>query len=529
MRWKAAVLIVEILMDNIDDSMYSTEVTTAKARGNLQQWIRRFTEALSTRFDHRGMRHAAAVWRKWRTWRAEQPCPPGDRLAAPDALSLAIFLDDGAGKGPTAAWGVLNGLKWLAAHAGLHRLPLSSPLLMRCHAPGTTHVQKHANELKTDVWFHLMDVATRDAGAVSLIAKATLFLAASSLRFRHAQRALFVQEECTTRTLVVEVTRGKVHKGAPFRLAIPTHVAPQCPMFLELHNELKEHIGNPGYLIPDVNTRRAGGLCPESMVMCKPMSYNKFMGCMRAILMAEPLSMTLADAREITTYSLRRKMPTVADRLRLSMEMREELGNWRENINAGDGAHKKAREPMAVRYSAAKLESSAQTRRMCLLAISKLKSGEAEDMAIRNMAGNAKLMQSEVLGADWGTDAAEVCKAHEQGLLAQKMVQKEPAPESRTSSSAEEEEASRGSTDAEEDVQIEDDEVEWALPGGSKSKIHWCRLDCDPEEAPIPYCRNIPFAWGCTRGLGMRGAEETGREWSPRCKAALDKLRVGQR
>ena len=218
----------------------------------------------------------------------------------------------------------------------------------------------------------------------------------------------------------------------------------------------------------------------------------------------------------------------VADRIRLSIELREELGNWRETINAGDGGHKKAREPMAVRYSAAKLESSAQTRRVCLLAVSKLKRGEAEDMATRSMAGKILRMQNDVLGPDWGTDAAEVSQPPQLGTLAQKMVQKGLSSESRTSSSTEEDEASRGSTDAEEDNQIEDDEVEWVLPGGSKSKVHWCRTDCDPEGAPIPCCKNTPLVWGYVRGLGMREAEATGRQWSPRCRAALDKQRVSQ-
>ena len=123
---------------------------------------------------------------------------------------------------------------------------------------------------------------------------------------------------------------------------------------------------------------------------------------------------------------------------------------------------------------------------MRLLAINNLKSGHAEVKAIRNIARKAALAQSEVLAADWGTDAAEVRQPHEEGLLAQKLLEKEHAPKSRTSSSAEEDEAARGSTDREEDIQIEDSDVEWPLSGGSTSKMPCCRLDWGPEEAPKP-------------------------------------------
>ena len=32
-----------------------------------------------------------------------------------------------------------------------------------------------------------------------------------------------------------------------------------------------------------------------------------------------------------------------------------------------------------------------------------------------------------------------------------------------------------------------------------------------------------PRKWGCTNGFGLRSAELTGRQWSPRCYAKLDK------
>ena len=66
-----------------------------------------------------------------------------------------------------------------------------------------------------------------------------------------------------------------------------------------------------------------------------------------------PFLLPLGEAVRLTAYSLRRKLPSVADRLQLGEERRSEIGDWRDE----------------VRYSAARLETSASTRRVCLAAL----------------------------------------------------------------------------------------------------------------------------------------------------------------
>jgi len=524
MRRKAADALLAILMKDGRDGRHGLEIREAEDAGQGAEWGRRFAAALASRFDHRGMRHAAAVWARWSRWREEQPRRPGGKAEAPMPLDLAVFLDDVAEKGPTAAWGVLVGLKWLLTHLGFEGLPLGSPLLVGHTAPGTRQVPKHAAELPIELWCHLRWLASQELGAVSLMAKIVIFLVASSLRLRHAQRLLWIEASCGARTLVAEVTRGKVRRGAPFRIGVPTHVAPDEPVLRELYDELMVSVGNPGYLIPDIELHRQRGLCPEAKVVAKPMSYGKFMGCFRALLMAEPMELSFADAKEYASYSLRRKMPTVADRLRLSMEMRDELGNWREAIDQQGSKQRKASEPMAVRYSEAKLESAAQTRRLCLLAMSRVADTKAEDGETRRMATETNVMLQKVLGADWGIglgdsdDDSSSAKTSEGGAVSEAGSghgQDSPAT-SGSSSLSGDETSDKGSA-------VSVSELEWILPKGPTSRLHLCRLEVDEQGARLPWCRGSAFKWGFQTGVGVMDAEGTGREWSPRCRAELER------
>ena len=109
------------------------------------------------------------------------------------------------------------------------------------------------------------------------------------------------------------------------------------------------------------------------------MSYYRFMGTLRALARAPPLSLGEEAARELTSYSLRRKLPTVADRLRLPQERRAELGDWKDEVDLGSSGAKPAREPMAVWYSDARLRSAAETRLLCVWAVEDAARGGDEE------------------------------------------------------------------------------------------------------------------------------------------------------
>ena len=517
-RMVAASMAMEILLGNKMQSAFRNEIAASQEQGKLTLWQQLLTNALASKFDHRSMRQVAATWRRWLKWRSEQPQHLRDEPAAPSALNFALFLDDISHGGHTAAWGALGHFKWLRAHLGFEGIPLESPLLTAHAAPGTRSIEQHAGELNLAAWRQLLALASKELGAVSLFAKATICLVASSLRFRHAQRARFLPEHCDARCLLLEITRGKVRRGAPFQVAVPTHVAPNSPLLLEFYEELGAHMGNPGFLIPDVKTRKREGFCPTSEVLPLPMPYNRFMGCLRSLLMAEPLALCAADARKVSSYSLRRKLPTIADALRLPIECRQELGDWREHVQPDGAQRKRAVEPMSVRYSSAKHASASQTRRLCLLALSRLTSDQDEDEALRRLGASKDRMMQEVLGPEWGVGAEATTRQPPPDPAACDAIEPDlgdsPSPGS---------DHSTQSGPSSSGDQLEPEEVEWLLPRGASTKLHLRSL-CDGEDGrPVPCCRKNPFAWGCETGAGVASAESTSREWSPRCAAMLRK------
>ena len=160
-----------------------------------------------------------------------------------------------------------------------------------------------------------------------------------------------------------------MRRRAAFLVAAPTCISPGDAVFRRMYEHLERELRDCNFLVPDVETRRGHSLSDKSQLVKQPMSYHKFMGVLRALAMAPPLSLNPEDARKLTSYSLRRKLPSVADRLRLPLERRAELGDWKDEVSLGGPGPGPVREPMAVRYSDARLHSSVETRMVCVMAL----------------------------------------------------------------------------------------------------------------------------------------------------------------
>ncbi|CAK0889629.1 unnamed protein product [Prorocentrum cordatum] len=431
-RMRAAKRAGLLLLELAQFSAHRAELDNATRLRQAEQWANCFARGLALRFDDKSVNHALACWRRWLRWRETQSIRLSPAAAAPLALEVACFLDEVGARGPTAARGVLSGLRFLRDHLGLSQLPLDSPLLAGHRAVPHDHLERPmAKEISLRVWLFLLSVAGEGAGAVSLFAGLVAFLLVATLRFKHAQRFEFVQEQCTPRTLVGRVYRGKVRGGRPFYVAVPTCVHPHRPLFHELMGELQRHAPGAQFLIPDM------------------------------------------QARGVTTYSLRRKLPTAADRLALPMLDRSALGDWADVVVAGEGQKQRAcREPVAVRYSDARLESSAQVRRIILAAFHDAGSRnwlEAEDL--RRLAPSVPEYREQVGRAEWGLAGAVAAARDGPALAPAAERSAQPAAEAVDVSST----GSSFGSDSESDEEAEATapaEVSWLLPRGAKSYLH---------------------------------------------------------
>ena len=141
------------------------------------------------------------------------------------------------------------------------------------------------------VWHHFVQLARNAPGALAVISMLVLYITATCLRFRHAQRHRFLHDMCGPRLLVGEVSRGKGRRRAAFRVAGPTHAAPDDSMFQRLYRELLACCPDATFLVPDTADHRGRALDGSVPLLPRPMSYNKFMACLRALVMAPPLAL----------------------------------------------------------------------------------------------------------------------------------------------------------------------------------------------------------------------------------------------
>ena len=111
-------------------------------------------------------------------------------------------------------------------------------------------------------------------------------------------------------------------------------------------------------LLPDLKIG-AKGLEGDCSFNEGQMSRNKFLDIAAWLLQD-------TEGSKVTGYTFRRFLPTAADALQFSVEKRQCLGNWVDTVAESSGHRTK--EPMAVRYSQARLEGTAQLKRVCAAA-----------------------------------------------------------------------------------------------------------------------------------------------------------------
>jgi hypothetical protein len=251
------------------------------------------------------------------------------------------------------------------------------------------------------------------------------------------------------------------------------------------------------------------------------MSYGKFMAMLRAVCTMPPLSLALEECLKISTYALRRFLPTTADRLRIPLDRRSDLGDW-------EGGRKK--EPMAVRYSDARLESAAETRRVCLEAVHRTASVPnadiGDDESVRTFAQDVTTIFADVLGEEWGTlSGITRAKLDNEFLLrsCSGSTSSSRSASENSSSSALSDSSRQGVEDRFESTEVIE-HPRWILPAGKKGLLHLGSDNHDFVGSRIPCCRKKGFVFGFEEGLGLSSAEQTGREWSPKCRRQLQTM-----
>eukprot|EP00971_Amphidinium_carterae_P243872 4842989-Amphidinium_carterae.1 len=495
-----------------DFSTFASEIADAKSAGQLVQWTTAFAEALATKFDVPALRSA----RRTVSIIEEHGL---SRSAAP--LDLAKYLAACAQHGPTAAKGMFHRIMWLRTHLGM-RFPMETPLIQQWRTAPSGHLPQQQEVLPIALFQWLCGQAegirnpqpSGQAVASAIILRALL----SCLRHQHMLRATLEIETSNERTFVVLVSKGKTRGGAAFKIAIPSHVAAHNPLLTVLQGLIAERLGEDlsrTIFVPDLQSTTDGLLSPAVMLP-RQMSYSR-MTSMLNFFLAQLEASQRQGLRRLTTYALRRFLPTAAMSLSMSDADQDALGNWTDRVGNTHSKH----EPMAVRYSATRLERSANTKRCLLAALSSIASRAQSPTwdSLAQMTGNKHLMEQDVLTEAWGnlSTLSQLTQAIPQLPLAT-MSASPPVDADSSSTSSSRSSSASSSADAVDAVETDATEVTWLLPKGPRSLLHVLHPSGEDGQA---YCHRAPFVWGYTSGHGADEAAKTGRRWCTTCAASL--------
>ena len=93
------------------------------------------------------------------------------------------------------------------------------------------------------------------------------------------------------------------------------------------------------------------------------MSMSRFLYCSSSLFESDPLRLSKHEVSEITTYSARRVLPSIADAAGLSVTERLAVGGWSDSAPDGSSMSTHARRmAMPIRYSERKLVAAASIR-----------------------------------------------------------------------------------------------------------------------------------------------------------------------
>ena len=301
-----------------------------------------------------------SVWTRWKRWWSK--CVREGPLHKPKPMLLAIFLEEVALGGPTAAESVLSALKWWHKHLGVP-MPVRHTLLSAFAVHDDNHAADQGEQIHLWIVANLILLVKRGQGAVSQFASLILIVIGICLRWRHAQRSQL--QGVSDRFLKGRCTKGKRRvKGAqpPFEWASPRQWLPgedtsalAISVLLKMAHRMGPAYEAAPFLIPDITVDKGGFIEYDSQWLDKPMQSSKFNRLFRQLL--QKMGAPAEIANRLSAKCLRKVLPTIAGLLLVPAEAADSLGNWQDKSNTQDNKPERKLFAMSTLY--------AQDRTMC--------------------------------------------------------------------------------------------------------------------------------------------------------------------
>lgn len=281
-------------------------------------------------FELKSLKAKISMLRRW--WRfLEAQQAPQSNAVLPVVQPCFQFLQAVAASGPTAAPGVFQNMLWWRRHVGIP-WPTEDPLLCTWNRVLEPHAPKERTPLSFKAYSVLVDLTSKPPAAVASFAAFALLPLVACLRFAHVQRSvgLAVDGEYVVGLCVKGKSRRKGGRP-PFRWAAPAHFAGRNNVFdpmLRVVQQLQSQHGTLPFVIPDLALGPSGVVDGDAKWCQRPMPIEKFISLLRSLLGCRNVDRD--EIESITTYSLRRFLPTIAEVLLTPPFVSQALGNWQE-------------------------------------------------------------------------------------------------------------------------------------------------------------------------------------------------------
>ena len=462
-------------------------------RGSCSAEVRASFLAQFQSLDTETLAKRVGALKRWAAYAAAH-LPVEVSVLQPSAEALIQFFGKVSRGGPKAAADVFKLLSWWKLSVGVP-FPLDDPSVCAWAQPKPGQSVHQQIPLPLMVFCRLLQLASSAAGTIRKFTLWALLPLFACLRFKHLSMSINLRREGSfLRATCPQGKRRVQHTRPPFDWACPLGIHQDKPVLEELlllNEEFKRELGKePTFIIPDIVLDQHGKVTSTSKLLLKPMQLAKFVRILQSFCIA--CSLSEAEARQVTSYALRRFLPTVAGTLKIPESFADAIGDWQQSCTKG------APQSMATRYNDDRVLMAADTKARMLTAVGKrAKELRSCDLSWDHMRSaftwNAicswKLptFSKTTGGAPCHSGEVLATSSHDVAGSGYSEAQKSSLPVSNESDS---DASSSGGSTSDSESSLEQELIEWfqQTAGG---RIHLTQAIRD--SALVPWCRSTPF------------------------------------
>ena len=308
------------------------------------------------------LKQSLSSWGKWKDYcTTEDVCP-----TKASKTQLAMWLRTRKSGGKTAPRGALVSLKKMCDLIGVS-IEAGHQLVKGQIACAKANEEQPATPLSINMWIWIEKSLTSENAFMRSIALAWTLLLNGTLRYAHLQRSSFV----AARKSYVEffAYAGKARTEGvrkPMKWVAPSITLTGTDLVKAIKDYMDgrgEELNKADFWLPDFGPPRKS-LGEVDSFTGRPMPISRFMSLSTTFFSQG--GVTPEEISEITTYSARRVLPTIADVIELTPTERVKIGAWKDR--SGKLQQLRQRLQMPDRYSDRYLLTQAKAKGKAILA-----------------------------------------------------------------------------------------------------------------------------------------------------------------